>query len=253
MPLLTHALTHAGTVRSQNEDRVLLQPQLGLFAVCDGMGGQRHGELAAELAVASLRHFVASSWDPHEVTWPYGYDIDLSTDANRISTALRIANRSVWRKAEQELECAGMGTTVAAVLFQEDHFVAANVGDSRVYLLHADKLQQISLDDTLTRAMVEQGLITPEKLKTHPMRNLLTQSLGSSEKVDVHLREHTIEHGDILLLCSDGLYGVLEAELIHELLAANGPVEAVANSLIQAALDHQATDNISAIVIRSNE
>lgn len=253
MPITAHALTHAGTVRAQNEDRVLSQPNLGLFAVCDGMGGQRHGELAAELAVASIRHFIASSYDPHEVTWPYGYDVQISVEANRISTAIRIANRSVWRKAEQDIECAGMGTTVAALLCHEKTLVAANVGDSRIYLLRGGEVRQLSVDDTLTRAMLEQGLITPEKLLTHPMRNLLTQSLGGTEKVSVHIHDEQLVADDRLLLCSDGLYGVLAPEVLKQHLQAPDPVEVIAGRLIESALAADASDNVSAIVLQYHE
>src|SRR3974377_239665 len=113
------ALTDIGCLRRDNQDRVLEDQSLSLFVVADGMGGHKHGEMAAELAIATMRYYIESSQDRFDVTWPFGYDFELSVDANRLVTAIQLANRQVWHHAQQAPECSGMGTTVAAILLSE--------------------------------------------------------------------------------------------------------------------------------------
>ena len=120
MSVESHGVTDAGRVRAKNEDRILLEPALGLYAVFDGMGGHQNGALAAEIAIAALRYFIDASGDRFDVSWPFGYNFELSTEANRLITAMKLANRQICRRAEQELECAGMGTTIATALLGGD-------------------------------------------------------------------------------------------------------------------------------------
>src|SRR5579871_1493713 len=110
------ALTDTGCVRTENQDRVLEDHSLGVCVVADGMGGHKHGEIAAELAISTVRYYIESSRDRFDVTWPFGYNFDLSVDANRLATAIQLANRQVWNQAEKAPEYGGMGTTVAALL-----------------------------------------------------------------------------------------------------------------------------------------
>src|ERR1039457_1574204 len=112
MGLTSQGLTDSGCVRSENQDRILFDDTLGLYVVCDGMGGRRRGDLAAELATDSIRQYVESSRDPKEVTWPYGYSLQMSFAANRLLTAAKLANRQVWRRSEEAIEYLGMGTTI---------------------------------------------------------------------------------------------------------------------------------------------
>src|SRR5215472_14140999 len=155
MSLEVYGRSDPGCVRSDNEDRILMDASIGLFAVCDGMGGHQHGEIAAELALAALRYYAEASSDRLDITWPFGYDFDLSVDANRLATAIQLANQQVWNHANATPECAGMGTTVAAILLADETTIVGNVGDSRVYLFRAGALQQITYDDTYVNAMAE--------------------------------------------------------------------------------------------------
>src|SRR5579862_3817397 len=107
MSIESHGVTHAGRVRSENEDRILFLPELGFYAVCDGMGGQRCGELAAQIAIEVLQHYIESSRNPAEVTWPFGYNMNQSLDLNRLLTGIRLANRQVTRHSEEDLKCSG--------------------------------------------------------------------------------------------------------------------------------------------------
>lgn len=239
-----------GCVRTENEDRILVDASLGLLLVCDGMGGHQHGEVAAELATAAIRFYIEVSSDRFDVSWPFGYSFDLSVDANRLSTAIRLANRQVWRRAEQSLECAGMGTTVAAVLINENRAVAGSVGDSRIYLWRENEITQLTEDDTMIAGMVQKGILSAADAASHPMRNVLTQAAGSQENVEVHLREETLRSGDMLLLCSDGLHGMVDLATIRSILGGGDPAERAVDRLIAAAITAGAVDNVSAVLLR---
>jgi len=252
MPLDYFGRTDRGSVRSENEDRILVDGSLGLFVVCDGMGGRQRGEVAAEKAVAAVRFYIEASQGRYDVSWPFGYAFDLSLDANRLATAIRLANRQVWRHAEQSLECAGMGTTIAALLLSEDRFVVGNVGDSRVYSLRGGQLTQLSVDDTMVASMVQKGMLSAADAAAHPLRNVVTQAIGSQESVNVHLHESTLQSGDTFLLCSDGLYSVVGADATRAAFAPGSAAEHSVDLLISQALAAGAPDNVSAVVLRSS-
>jgi serine/threonine protein phosphatase PrpC len=239
----------AGRVRSNNEDRILLDPDLGLFVVADGMGGHRHGQMAAELACATLRHYLESSRSPGDVTWPYGYNWKLSLDQNRLITGILLANHHVWKRSEEDPAFAGMGSTVVAVLRQGDRAAIANVGDSRAYLFRQGRLSQLSIDDTWLNSVLKEGTLDQEALLKHPMRNVLTQAAGTQRDLDVHSCELELQVGDALLLCSDGLYGVVSEEVIAAVLASEQSIDRKVAQLKEAALSAGAPDNVSCVLL----
>jgi PPM family protein phosphatase len=244
----SYALTDIGCTRKQNQDRVMADHSLGLFAVADGMGGHQHGEIAAELALSSLRYYVESSADRLDATWPCGYDFELSPDGNRLSTAIQIANQQVWSQAQQSPECDGMGTTVAAILLGDGNVTLANVGDSRIYKFRYDELTQLSYDDTLINSMSEQGA-DPAELANHPMKNVLTQAAGSKDALNVHVVERELSNGDLYLICSDGLHGVIGNAAIRSILASGDGLEETARRLTLAARGNGGPDNISVVLL----
>ena len=140
-------MTDAGCVRTKNEDRIFLNEDLGIFIISDGMGGHTHGEIAAELATSTMQHYLESSQDRLDITWPFGYNFELSVDANRLATAIQLANRQVWKQAEKAPEYSGMGTTIAAAIVNGSKLTVGNVGDSRVYIWHGGSLLQVTIDD----------------------------------------------------------------------------------------------------------
>jgi protein phosphatase len=244
------ALSDVGCVRQENQDRVLTDHSLSLFVVADGMGGHRHGEMAAELAIATIRYYIESSQDRFDVTWPFGYNFELSVDANRLATAIQLANRQVWNHAQQSPECAGMGTTVAAILLSEGtSAIIGNVGDSRVYLWQGDELKQITFDDTFVNTVAIQEGGDPEGMLNHPMRNVLTQAAGSQDKLNVHIVEKKLASGDLFLICSDGLHGVIGNSAIRSILSAGADIEEMAVHLRDAARAQGGPDNISAVLL----
>jgi protein phosphatase len=250
MVIEAYGKTDRGRVRNENEDVILLDNSFSLFLVCDGMGGHRRGEVAAELAAAAIQRSIEATSDRYDVSWPFGYVFELSLDANRLSTGIRLANRQVWRRSEQTLECTGMATTVAAILIADNRLIVGNVGDSRVYLLREHQLHQYSTDDTMIASLVRRGLMTPADAASHPMRNVVTQSAGSRETVDVHLREELLQTEDVLLLCTDGLYSVVQEEEIQSILDSERSVERSVERLVVAALAAGGPDNISAVALR---
>ena len=237
-------------MRTENEDRILIDDSSSLFVVADGMGGHSHGEVAAELALVTIRYYIESSRDCFDVTWPFGYNFAISLNENRLSTGIQLANRQVWRRSEQSPEYAGMGTTVAAVLVGEDKAAIAGVGDSRVYRFRDGELKQLTSDDTWVGAMIRQGTLDAREALHHPMRNVLTQATGSRETIDVQTMENGLESHDLLLLSSDGLHGVVEEAAVRSILGAEDSLERTAARLIEAARANGAPDNVSCILLR---
>jgi serine/threonine protein phosphatase PrpC len=248
----SYSLSDTGCGRQDNQDRVLTDHSLGLFIVADGMGGHKHGEKAAELAIDTMRYYMESSRERFDVTWPFGYDFELSVDANRVSTGIQLANRHVWNYAEQASEYAGMGTTVAAVLLNGDSSVIGNVGDSRVYLFRQGELKQISLDDTFLNAILPAGSMAEKDFANSPMRNVLTQAAGAESPLDVHISELRLESDDLLLLSSDGLHAVIGDAAIRSIVGSGGSVEFVGERLVAAARVNGAPDNVSCVLIAYN-
>lgn len=250
MILTSKGTTDAGCVRQENQDRIICDDSLGLYAVCDGLGGRRRGDVAAEIAVSAIRQYVESSGDPLDVTWPFGYNLQLSFAANRILTATKLANRQIWRKSEESLALLGMGTTICAVLMDAHSAAVANIGDSRVYLFRNGVLEQLTIDDTISGGA---SLTRETMIGVAPsmIRSILTRSAGSEEVADAHLRECNLENGDVFLLCSDGLHGCVSDDRIAALLAAAQPsVVEAAGPLIEEARAAGGPDNVSAVVIQ---
>ena len=250
MTLTSYGISDVGSVRQNNEDRILVDQPMSAFAVFDGIGGHRSGEIAAETALATLHHYLESSQNPMEVTWPYGYNAKLLVESNRLLTAIQLANRQVWRRSEESLEYSGMGTTIAAVLAGPENLSVANAGDSRVYRWRGGLIEQLTVDDTMTSALARQNLATPAQLANHPMRNVLTQAAGQREVLEVHLREEKIEPGDVLLLCSDGLHGVVPDTAMGSIVNGREDLETIARRLVEAAKSGGAPDNVSVVLAR---
>jgi serine/threonine protein phosphatase PrpC len=241
-------VTDTGCVRERNEDRILVDAEHGLYLVADGMGGHSHGEMAAELAITTIRHYIDSSSDRLDVTWPFGYNFNLSVDANRLINAVQLANRHVWRQAESAPEFSGMGTTVAAVLANANKITIGNVGDSRVYLWREGSLHQLTVDDTWVHAISGRGAANVDAF-THPMRSFLTQAVGSKDAVEVHIAEEELMAGDLVILTSDGIHGFITDGEIASSFCACEPLEQVATTLLQKAKTARGSDNMSVVVL----
>lgn len=245
-----YGLSDVGCVRTSNQDRILLDEHLGLFLVADGMGGHGHGEDAAELAIRSSQYYIGASRDRFDVSWPFGYDLNRSIDENRLMTAIQLANRQVWKRAEEAPECAGMGTTLVAVIVNADRAAVGSVGDSRVYLLRTGELTQITIDDTWVGNLIRTGALTEAQAKTHSMRHVLTQAIGSHDLVEVHTQEHVFADGDMLLLTTDGVHGVVEHSALRSMLYASRDIEETVHQVVESAKANGAPDNASCILLK---
>lgn len=225
--------TDVGFKREHNEDSLLVAPPL--YVVCDGMGGHEAGEVASEIAVQTIAQMAPSTFD-----------------ADELARAVENANAAILTAGEQGIGREGMGTTCTAAMLDGDRLAVAQVGDSRAYLLHQGELQQITTDHSLVSELVEAGEITPEEARTHQFRSYITRALGLDPYVLVDLYEIKIQTGDRLMLCSDGLYSMVEDEDIRNIMATVGNPQECADILVDAALDGGGTDNITVIVADAN-
>lgn len=244
-------ISDTGRVRKANEDRFISDPEFRLFVVADGMGGHSAGEVASRLAVETVAAFIHRSANDTEFSWPYGLDKTLSFDGNRLRTAVHLANRKVFRTAESSDDYDGMGTTFVGMLVNDGRISVAHVGDSRMYVLSNDHLAQLTFDDTWAATILAQDpSLDPAEIARHPMRNVLTNVIGARDHVDVHLTEAPVSPGDVMLLCTDGLHGVLDSDTLKGILAKHADTDAAARALIDAALDGGGRDNVTALVVR---
>ena len=186
-------------MRTVNEDALLVDEALRLFVVADGMGGHHAGDVASRITVETVQAFLIRSQDQAECTWPYGIDSRVSLDANRLLTALKVANRKVFRAAD------------VAALAGDDSLCFGSVGDSRVYAHRAGTLARLTEDDSwLASIAAADATLTEEQKATHPMRHVLTKALGATPTIDVDVAERAVRAGEQFLLCSDGLHGAIE-------------------------------------------
>jgi len=244
-------VTDAGKVRRTNEDAFVSDPELRLFAVADGMGGHNAGEVASNLAIDALTTFVRRSAADTDFSWPYGLDRTLSFDGNRLRTGIHLANRRVFRAAESSDDYSGMGTTIAGLLVNGSTVSVGHVGDSRVYMISKGAIHALTRDDSWAATILSQDpAFKSEEVARHPMRNVLTSVLGARENVDVHLTERPLASGDLLMLCSDGVHGVMTIDAIKDILTSSSDLEVAARRLIDAAMDGGSRDNVTAVVAR---
>jgi serine/threonine protein phosphatase PrpC len=246
-----HGVTHRGNVRTTNEDCWLADEELGFFVVADGMGGHSAGEIASRLAVDAMRGFLGLTKDGDAVTWPYGLDPKLSFNGNRLSTAMKLANRRVFKESETHEEYTGMGTTAVAILIDRQRLSLASVGDSRIYSFMDSRLQQLTRDDSwIAEILLGEPTLDKAALASHPMRNVLTNVIGARESMDVEIRERAIIPGELLLLCSDGVHGFVDDETIASVLGAQASIAEMTERLLRSVLTGEARDNVTALIIR---
>jgi len=249
--LTAYGVTHPGKVRPGNEDALHWDLESGLFLVADGMGGHQAGEVASRMAIDTVRQFLEASRSDRDLTWPYGFNPALSFNGNRLLTAVRLANRRVYQAGEDQPDYSGMGTTIVAAIVEQKQLSFCGVGDSRLYLFSRDKLEQLTHDDSwVATVLANEPGVDEASLAHHPMRHVLTNVVGARDETEVEVVERQMHEGDTLLLCSDGLYGMLDDDALRAIVAQSGPVEQVAERLIVAALEKAATDNITALVVR---
>ena len=238
-------LSETGPVRHMNEDCFISAEDLRLFVVADGMGGHAAGEVAARVAVESIENFIRRSHDTQDFSWPFGIDPTVSFEANRLKTAVSLANRRINRLAENHDDYLGMGTTVVCALLSGGQLVVAHVGDSRLYIRNGNGLTQLTEDDSWAATV----LGSKGGGAAQATRHVLTNVLGARPDTLVHLLERELSGDETLLLCSDGLHGSVPHETLQHIMASNEEPPALAQALVSTALDHGSRDNITALVV----
>lgn len=237
--------TDQGLRRRNNEDACAILREERLFLVADGVGGNNSGECASTTTVRTISDFAAS------------HDLSGVTTLDQVrgyfQEALERANAAVRKKAAESEGNRGMATTLVAAYLSSGKLFAVNVGDSRVYVLRAGKLTQITEDHTYVNTLVKAGLITTEEAKTHVNKNMITRAVGAEALIRPDFYEYPLETGDIVILCSDGLYEEVTPEKIKEILSDGRPLSDAVQSLIASANDFGGYDNISVICVKISE
>lgn len=231
--------TNQGRVRTSNEDSLVVDTEVGLALVADGMGGHAAGEIASQLASSTTHEWIVSHRTAKE------------EPATVLRDAVLNANNRVYEAQRRDRSLAGMGSTLTSMLFEGGRYHVAHVGDSRAYRLRDGKLEQLTKDHSLVWHLYENGVLDKSDLSKHPQKNLITRSIGSHLQIDVDVEEGEGRPGDVYLLCTDGLTdGVGEDELRTALSQTHKTPQEIAEALVDAANKAGGPDNITAVVIR---
>ena len=242
--------THPGAVRKINEDAVLWDPDVGLLVVADGMGGHNAGEVASRLAIDTLQAFLKMSADGDDFTWPFGINPKWSFAANRLMTALKIANRRVYRESEANADYTGMGTTMVAALADGPQVTFTSVGDSRMYSLQGSELRQLTNDDSWVVMLQRESGLDPRAFDKHPMRHVLTSVVGARPELEAKVQELALVDGQTIMFCTDGLHGALPDTLIRSILEVHPDLERAAETLVDTAVKRDGSDNVTILLAR---
>jgi PPM family protein phosphatase len=244
MIMRTAGRSDIGRIRSVNEDRAVILPEsngMVVAVVADGMGGHQAGDIASQMAIEKIQDELSRLPDN-------------ATPEERmiaVKLAVEAANQDVYRHASEREQFHGMGTTVVVTVATPDCLVIGHIGDSRAYLAEEERFIQLTEDHSLVNELVRSGQITMEEAHHHPRRNVLTRALGTETRVlvDVHVFEW--RDGDIVLMCSDGLSGLVEGDLLYRILRSEGTLEDKVNRLVEKALDAGGDDNITVVLIEN--
>ena len=253
--LESYGLTDVGRRRKLNEDSYVVDGETGLFAVCDGMGGHNAGEVASRLAIEALTAFVQkSAGEEKDITWPYGLEAHLSFEANRLKTAVKLANKKVFKSADNREDYTGMGTTLVAAIVSGKMVTIGSAGDSRAYLFRSGELKQLTRDDSWVSAAWAEGILSHDEIDRHPLRNVITKAVGAKEEIELDTVEHHLQKGDVILLCSDGLHSMINDEAILKTITPfPATLPEAAQKLIDAANEAGGKDNVSVVLLRYTE
>lgn len=253
LALHSSAGTHVGQRRKNNEDAYLMDDDLGLWVVADGMGGQAAGEVASQQAVETVHEMVRRGLRPGSTaprpTESAPPQSRIPSPERLLESAIQAATYMVYSMAELDRTKAGMGTTLSAMLRVDGHVILGQVGDSRIYRVRAGSAEQLTEDHTLINWQLQQGIITEEEAKTSKQKNVITRAVGNRDYVQVDVRRVPLEYGDIFLLCSDGLHGYLGIQEIAGLVQDGGA--GAVQRLIDLANSRGGKDNITVALVEA--
>lgn len=248
MKLISNGLTDVGRKRSRNEDAFLINDELNLYLVADGMGGHSGGELASQMAVSSIEEVLKNLTSDPEATVISGVNTEDTDFGDRLRYAIEVASGKIYDQALYDAALKGMGTTTVAAFFQEGQLYIANVGDSRAYLCHANKLNQITTDHSLVSEQLKAGLIKESEVKGHKLKNIITRSVGYQDQVEIDIKKVDVHMGDKILLCSDGLSNMVDDKQMEE-ITSHTPIKEACKKLIDLANKNGGEDNITVLLV----
>ncbi len=251
MRMTSCGMTDVGIKRTNNEDNYLINDELNLFVVCDGMGGHAGGEFASAIAVNTVEEVLANLETTPEIE-AAREEGTVEVVRERLRYAIRLAGKRIFEKASAEVEYRGMGTTCLVVLVDSGNAFIGHVGDSRSYLVREGRIEQLTEDHSLVNEKVRAGLLTPEQARTHRLKNIITRSLGYTEEVEIDIQVRAVRRGDRFVLCSDGLSNLVETAEMGELARSLSPQDAV-RQLIHLACERGGDDNITCVLARVDE
>jgi PPM family protein phosphatase len=242
--------TNVGLKRDHNEDAFYLPVNERLAIVADGMGGHASGEVASRMAVDTIVGFFRQTEGEAELTWPFKVDRGNTHTINRLTTAIKLANRNIFEEAERNPGCHGMGTTVVSALFLDDVLIVGHVGDSRLYRVREGGIDQITEDHSLLNDYIKMKRLSESEIKSFPHKNVIVRALGMKSSIEVDI---IIDHpriGDLYLLCSDGLSGMIADTEIAGLAIEEPDLDKLCERLIAAANEGGGADNITVVCAR---
>jgi protein phosphatase len=242
--------TNVGMKRDHNEDSYYLPESERLAIVADGMGGHASGEVASRMAVETIVGFFRETQDEQELTWPFKIDRGHRHDINRMVTAIKLANLRIHQEAQRNPACHGMGTTVVSTLFLEDALIVGHVGDSRLYRYREGMFDQLTEDHSLLNDYIKMKHLSPEEIAAFPHKNVIVRALGMKASVQVDVIVDAPRLGDVYLLCSDGLSGMVPDAEIAAMMASESDLDRVCDRLISTANGNGGLDNVTVVAVR---
>lgn len=250
MEILFGGKTDVGKVRKNNEDNFSIDEGLGLFVVADGMGGHASGEIASEMAAHIITENYQRAIKGKNKTFVGPYDDALSPASNRLLSSTRIANMAIFEAAQKDDKYHKMGTTLVVLLLQEQTAILAHVGDSRIYRIRDESIEQLTQDHSLVNQQMKLGLITEDEARSSKAKNIITRAIGLKRTVAIDVGEQMIQEDDRFVLCSDGLTDLVKDDEILDIVLNNtGELSEACDRLIEQANQRGGHDNITVILV----
>jgi PPM family protein phosphatase len=245
--------SNVGMKRAHNEDSFYLPESERLAIVADGMGGHASGEVASRMAVETISGFFKATQEEQQLTWPFKMDKGHRYDVNRMVTAIKLANLKIHEQAQKDPRCHGMGTTVVSALFLDGALVVGHVGDSRLYRRRDGVFEQLTEDHSLLNDYIKMKHLSHDEIAAFPHKNVIVRALGTNNTGQGNVHSYAPRLGDVYIICSDGLSGMIKDEEISEVSGTEPDLDVLCERLITSANKNGGLDNITVVAARLEE